>query len=83
MEEMLINVLTTIGLGINGVINGNSVNNGNSFSNKLNEFTKNKFDFRLVSSKNRVHTFSTNIGKSFVYTTNEHGGIINLEIKDK
>ena len=80
---MLINVLTTIGLGINGVINGNSVNNGNSFSNKLNEFTKNKFDFRLASSKNGVHTFSTNNGKLFVYTTNEHGGIINLEIKDK
>ena len=83
MEEILISVLTTMGFGINGVINGNSVNAVGGFSNKLNEFTKNKFDFRFVSSKNRVHTFSTNNGKLFVYTTNEHGGITNLTIKDK
>lgn len=83
MEEILISVLTTIGLGINGVINGNSVSTGGNFANKLNEFTKNKFDFRLVSSKNGVHTFSTNNGKLFVYTTNEHGAIINLTIKNK
>ena len=83
MEEILISVLTTIGLGINGVINGNSATTGENFANKLNAFTKNKFDFHLVSSKNGVHTFSTNNGKLFVYTTNEHGGIINLTIKNK
>ena len=82
MEEILISVLTTIGLGINGVINGNSVKTVENFANKLNEFTKNKFDFHLVSSKNGVHTFSTNNGKLFVYATNEHGGIIKLTIKD-
>lgn len=83
MEEILISVLTTIGLGVNGVINGNSVNSGENFANKLNEFTKNKFDFRLMSSSNGVHTFSTNNGKLFVYTTNEHGGITSLTIKGK
>ena len=83
MEEILISVLSTLGLGVNGVINGNSINTANGFSTKLNEFTKNKFDFRLVSSKGRVHTFSTNNGKLFVYITNEHGGITNLTIKDK
>ena len=83
MEEILISVLTTMGFGINGVINGNSVSTVGNFANKLNEFTKNKFDFRLVSSKNGVHTFSTNNGKLCGYTTNEHGGIINLTIKNK
>ena len=82
MEEILISVLSTIGLGINGVINGNSVKTVENFANKLNEFTKNKFDFRLVSSKNGGHTFSTNNSKLFVYATNEHGGIIKLTIKD-
>ena len=83
MEEILISVLTTMGLGVNGMIRGNSIIAGKNFANKLNEFTKNKFDFRFVSSKNRVYTFSTNNGKLFVYTTNEHGGITNLTIKDK
>lgn len=83
MEEILISVLTTIGLGVNGVINRNSINTGNNFANKLNEFTNNKFDFRLISSSNGVHTFSTNNGKLFVYTTNERGGVKSLTIKEK
>lgn len=81
MEEILISVLTTMGLGVNGMIRGNSIIAGKNFANKLNEFTKNKFDFRLMSSSNGVHTFSTNNGKLFVYTTNKNGGITSLIIK--
>lgn len=83
MEEILISVLSTLGLGINGVINGYTLKAGENFADKLNKFTKNKFSFCLVSSKNGVYTFSTNNGKLFIYTTNENGGIIDIKIEDK
>lgn len=85
MEEIIITMLTNLGLGINGVIGNTGASGGIRFVEHLNNMTQHKFEFTFVNSNNyidgnKVYVFKTNNGLLFTYTTNENGKITNIAI---
>lgn len=77
MEDIIISMLTKLGLGKEGVIN-----NADNFADTLNEFIDNKHDFKCVKLSNDTIKYVSNKGVNITYKINpERKTIIDLKVE--